>query len=84
MSNNSKFLIAGGHILCNQCRALSKRTQLQCRAPAMKGKAVCLAHGGLSTGPHTLEGRKRCAEAKTIHGFETRAARAERALGMRR
>jgi hypothetical protein len=50
----------------------------------MKGKAVCRAHGGLSTGPRTEEGRKRCAEAKTIHGFETRAARAERALGMRR
>lgn len=84
MSNHSNFVIAGGRILCNQCRALSKSTQLQCRAPAMKGKAVCRAHGGLSTGPRTPEGRKRCAEAKTIHGFETRAARAERALGMRR
>ena len=84
MSNNSTFVTAGGRIHCNQCRALSKRSQLQCRAPAMKDKAVCRAHGGLSTGPRTEEGRKRCADAKTIHGFETRAARAERALGIRR
>jgi len=84
MSNNSNFVIAGGRIHCDQCRATSKRTHLQCRAPAMKGKAVCRAHGGLSTGPRTPEGRKRCSQAKTIHGFETRAGRAERALGMLR
>jgi hypothetical protein len=83
MSNNV-FLTAGGRIHCNQCVAKSKRTQLQCRAPAMKGKAVCRAHGGLSTGPRTPEGRKRSIEAHMTFGFETRAARAERALGMRR
>ena len=84
MSNNSNFVIAGGRIHCNQCRATSKRTHLQCRAPAMKGKAVCRAHGGLSTGPRTPEGRQRCAEARKTFGFESRAARAERALGMLR
>jgi hypothetical protein len=31
----------------------------------------------LSTGPKTEQGRKRCAEAKTIHGNDTRAKRAE-------
>ena len=36
-------------------------------------------HGGKSTGPVTKDGRKRCAEAKTIHGYETRAAREYRA-----
>ena len=41
-------------------------------------------HGGKGSGPKTKEGRHRCADAKTIHGFETRQARTERALGMRR
>lgn len=50
----------------------------------MKGKFVCLTHGGLSTGPRTEAGRKRCAEAKTIHGRETREARTERSLGSAR
>ena len=50
----------------------------------MKGKRVCRTHGGRSTGPRTDEGRQRCADAKTIHGNETRKARTERAEGMRR
>ena len=41
-------------------------------------------HGGASTGPKTPEGRQRCAEAKTIHGTETRKARSNRAAAMRR
>jgi hypothetical protein len=41
-------------------------------------------HSGKGSGPKTKEGRQRCAEAKTIHGFETRKARTERAEGMRR
>jgi hypothetical protein len=36
-------------------------------------------HGGKSTGPITKDGRKRCAVAKTMHGYETRAAREYRA-----
>ena len=43
----------------------------------MQGKNVCRTHGGLSTGPRTKEGRKRCVAAKTVHGRETRAKRAE-------
>ena len=43
----------------------------------MRGKNVCKNHGALSTGPRTKEGRKRCAAAKTVHGKETRAKRAE-------
>ena len=50
----------------------------------MKGKRVCRTHGGASTGPKTPEARQRCAEAKTIHGSETRKARTERAEAMRR
>jgi hypothetical protein len=84
MSNNFTFVIAGGRISCTQCQAMSKRTKQQCGAPAAKGKTKCRFHGGASTGPKTPEGRQRCADVKTIHGNETRKARTERALGMRR
>ena len=84
MSNNFTYVIAGGHITCNQCQATSKRSQQRCKAPAMKGKAVCRTHGGRSTGPKTEAGRQRCAQAKTIHGRETRKARTERSLGSAR
>ena len=84
MSNNFTYVIAAGRITCNQCQAMSKRSRQRCKAPAMKGKAVCRTHGGLSTGPNTQAGRLRCAEAKTIHGRETREARTERSLGSAR
>ena len=78
----SYFLLAGGKIRCLQCSATSKRSGLQCRAPAMRTKRVCKAHGGASPGPRTAEGRLRCAAAKTVHGLETRAAREQRTLGL--
>lgn len=81
---NVTLLTAGGRIACLQCNAKSKRTGIQCRAPAAKGKTKCRFHGGASTGPKTEQGRQRCAEAKTIHGNETHLARAVRAEGMRR
>lgn len=67
-----------GPIHCRQCTAMSKRTRKQCRSPAMQGKTKCRFHGGRSLGPTSPEGRARCAAAKTLHGQETRAARAER------
>jgi hypothetical protein len=82
LEQNLKTL--GGRITCQRCQAKSKRTKKQCGAPALRNKNVCLRHGGRSTGPRTEEGRRRCAEAKTIHGNETRKARTERALAMRR
>ena len=45
---------------------------------ASKGKRVCMFHGGKSTGPITSLGKKRCANARTIHGRETRAIRSKR------
>ena len=84
MSNNFTFRTAGGRITCLQCNAKSKRTGVQCRAPAATGKSKCRFHGGASTGPKTEQGRQRCAEAKTIHGNETRKARADRSEAMRR
>lgn len=74
----------GGRITCRRCQAQSKRTKLQCAAPAISGKRVCKNHGGRSSGPLTSQGRQRCADAKTIHGFETRKARTERSEDMRR
>ena len=74
----------GGRVTCQRCQAKSKRTKLQCAAPALKGKRVCKTHGGRSTGPKTEAGRQRCAEAKTIHGRETREARYERSLASAR
>ena len=84
MSNNFTYVIAGGHITCNQCQAMSKRSRQRCKAPSMKGKAVCRSHGGLSTGCKTEAGRQRCAEAKTIPGRETREARTKRSLASAR
>lgn len=78
------LITLGGRVTCQRCQAKSKRTKQQCRAPALKGKRVCKTHGGRSTGPKTEAGRLRCAEAKTIHGRETRKARTERSLGSAR
>ncbi len=69
---------ANGKITCSRCQAHSKRTKLQCGAPAERGKRVCRFHGARSTGPKTEAGRQRIAQTKTQHGDETRQARAER------
>ena len=80
----STITTLGGRIKCNQCQAKSKRSQQQCRGPAVRGKIRCRMHGGSGSGPKTEAGRQRCADAKTIHGFDTRQARTDRSLGMRR
>lgn len=72
------FLTLGGRVQCVQCQAKSKRTGQQCCAPAIQGQNVCRFHGGLSTGPITPQGRKRCASARLVHGEETTALRKER------
>ena len=71
------ILTLGGRISCLQCSAKSKRTGVQCRAVALKGKTKCRAHGGKSTGPKTPAGKARIAAAHLVHGDATRAARAE-------
>ena len=79
-----KYLLTlGGKVRCIRCDATSKRTKLQCGAPAIKGKRKCRTHGGKSTGPRTLAGRAQCAEAKTIHGRETRSGRIKRTASMK-
>jgi hypothetical protein len=68
-------LVASGKILCRRCQAHSKRTQLQCGAPAERGSKVCRFHGARSTGPRTPEGKWRA--ARITHGNSTRVDRQE-------
>jgi len=75
----SHIWLLGGRVRAPRCQALSKRSKLQCGKAALRGKSVCMFHGGKSTGPVTELGRQRCAAAKTIHGFETRSKREYRA-----
>ena len=71
--------LMGGRIRAFQCQALSKRSKLQCKNAALRGKRVCRFHGRKSIGPITIVGKQRCAEAKTVHGWETRDKREIRA-----
>jgi hypothetical protein len=75
--------IFSGRVEAPRCQAKSKRTKVQCGIAAARGKRVCKWHGGKSTGPKTLEGRKRCAAGRTIHGEDTRALRAASRAKMR-
>ena len=77
MRKQTWLLTAGNKIHCRRCQATSKRTRLQCGAPAMSGKNVCRFHGGRSTGPRTEAGKARIAAAMTVHGNSTRQARRE-------
>lgn len=69
------LITAGEKITCRRCTAKSKRTGIQCGAPAERGKNVCRFHGARSTGAKTEEGKARIAAAHTIHGRETREQR---------
>lgn len=71
--------LAGGRIRCLRCTAKSVRSGLQCAKPAMKSSRTqkCSHHGGWATGPKTAAGRQRIAQAHTIHGESTKAARQE-------
>lgn len=89
MSNSQKeatITLAGGRIRCRRCQAKSKRSGLQCKKPALKTSKTqkCSFHGGRSTGPKTPEGRQRIADAKAIHGNDSRATRKEQSEGYAR
>ena len=73
---------AGGQITCLRCTATSRRTGAQCGRPALStSKSVkCQFHGGRSTGPTTDKGKARIAAAQTVHGQETKIARAGRSV----
>lgn len=73
IKNPEPFLItAGRKIYCRRCKAQSSRTKEQCKNPALKTKAVCKWHGGMSTGPKTKEGIQRIREAHLKHGERTK------------
>jgi hypothetical protein len=59
--------------------ALSKRSKLQCKKAALTGKRVCIFHGANLEVQSRRWWQERCAIAKTMHGWETRAARKYRA-----
>ena len=69
---------------CNRCAAVFKATGQRCTAIAVTGRRNCLRHGGASTGPLTEAGKRRCAAARTVHGWDTIAIRQERSLGSAR
>ena len=72
------IILAGGRIRCRRCDAKSKRTQLQCGAPAIRGKIKCRIHGGKSSGPRTEEGKANSAAANLKHGRYTQQAQTQR------
>ena len=80
ISKSLTMLTLGGRVQCRQCQATAKHSRVQCKKAALQGKNVCRTHGGASTGPKTEQGRQRCAEAKTLHGMQTRAKRKQNAI----
>jgi hypothetical protein len=68
----------------NRCAAVFKATGQRCTATTLVGRRTCLRHGGASTGPRTIEGKRKCAAVRTVHGWETTAMRQERSLGSAR
>ena len=81
----SKFLVlAGGHISCLRCTAMSKHTRLQCAKPALKISRTqkCGHHGGgPKSGKQSAEGRVRIGAVHRVHGRETNRVRQERSQG---
>ncbi len=73
----SHICLIGDRIRAYRCQALSKRSKLQCKNAALKEKYLCGFHGG-KTGQISIDGKKRCADAKTVHGRETREKRKKR------
>ena len=71
---------AGGRICCLRCTAQSTRTGQQCRRPALTKSTTqkCQFHGGRGSGPKTALGIAKIVASRTVHGQESRTAKAER------
>lgn len=80
------LLTASGMIRCLRCTARSTRSGRQCGRPALKTSQTqkCQFHGGRSTGPKTADGRRQIAASHTVHGRDTKAARADRSAAAAR
>lgn len=63
--------------LSPRCGAYAKTTGEGCLQPAM-ANGRCRLHGGLSTGPRTLEGLERSRRANWKHGRESKEAKETR------
>lgn len=60
------------------CGAKAKhRNHEPCKKTPMKN-GRCRYHGGLSTGPKSTEGKRKCGRSSYKHGFYSKAAMAER------
>jgi hypothetical protein len=71
---------AGGRIRCLRCTAQSTRTGQQCRRPALTESKTqkCQFHGGRGSGPKTALGIAKIVASHTVHGQESRIAKAQR------
>lgn len=77
MAEKQALLItASGQIQCRRCQGMSRRTGAQCGAPAEQHSEKSRFHGSRATGPTTLEGLQRCAQAKWKGLGDTRTQRA--------
>lgn len=56
----------------SQCKAKSKRSQVQCLKWAVRGKETCRMHGAKSKGPKTRKGRELSKLAALKHGRYTK------------
>jgi hypothetical protein len=84
---------AGDYLASPRCGATTRAGGC-CRQPAMASpggsRGRCCMHGGLSTGPRTVEGQARARSARFVHGcrtadiidFRAAAARSARRLAM--
>jgi hypothetical protein len=73
--HREKLLVtAGGKIVCLRCTARSTRSKLQCAKPALKSSTTqkCGHHGGR---PYSADVLRRIAEANTLHGETSKAAK---------
>jgi hypothetical protein len=58
---------SGDFLKAPRCGATTRRGTT-CQCPAIRGRRRCRLHGGLSTGPRTVEGLKKSRAAVLKHG----------------
>jgi hypothetical protein len=58
-----------------RCGARTRKDGSPCQSVAIRPNGRCMWHGGLSTGPRTLEGKARCAAGQRAWWARWRAIR---------